>query len=188
MLSDLSFDIIYNIYFYVDDYCTANNFLFLCKAFRNNFMRNKAYEHKFNILYESLFSFLMLLPETFNTIDNRGDLTFYELLMCQSKNKNDRLMLRKDIRFVYSLYKNFFVYYFANQTHKNTITIANNLSNILVLQGPSFINNLVVISCNRKNVSIKSKFENRFEMFEYILQNYNRYNLKCVEYQIQYLE
>ena len=49
----------------------------------------------------------MLLPETFNTIDNRGDLTFYELLMCQSKNYYDKIMLSMDIHFVYNLYKNF---------------------------------------------------------------------------------
>lgn len=185
MLRDMSFlpfDVIYKIYFYVDDYCTANNFLLLSKDFYNNFMKNKARYYKFNILYESLFSFLMLLPETFDTNENIGDLAFYELLMCQSQNYHDKIMLSKDIRFIYNLYKNFFIYYFANDTNKNSITIANNLSNIIILQGPLFINNLVKLECNGNIVSIKSKFKNRSEMFGYILEHYNKYNVRLLKY------
>lgn len=184
--SFLPFDVIYKIYFYVDDYCTANNFLLLCKDFYNNFMKNKARHYKFNILYESLFSFLMLLPETFNTNENIGDLTFYELIMCQSQKDHDKIMLSKDIRFIYHLYKNFFVYYFANNTNKNSsLTIANNLSNIIILQGPLFINNLVKIECRGNIVSIKSKFKNRSEMLGYILKHYNKYNLRFIQYLIE---
>ena len=214
-VSFLPFDVIYKIYFYVDDYCTANNFFLLCKDFYNNFMKNKARNYKFNILYDSLFSFLMLLPETFNTNENIGDLTFYELLMCQSQNNHDKIMLRKDIHFIYNLYKNFFVYYFANDTNKNSsLTIATNLSNIIILQGPLFINNLVklevfgkghgnvnfgnvpcllsktsvkvpcLLSKTSVKVSIKSRFKNRSEMFGYILKHYNRYNLRLLRYQI----
>jgi hypothetical protein len=198
--SFLPFDVIYKIYFYVDDYCTANNFLLLCKDFYNNFMKNKARHYKFNILYESLFSFLMLLPETFNTNENIGDLTFYEMIMCQSQNYHDKIMLSKDIRFIYHLYKNFFVYYFANNTNKNSsLTIANNLSNIIILQGPTFINNLVKLECHGNvvpcllskssvKVSIKSKFKNRSEMFGYILKHYNRYNLRLIQSQILLLK
>lgn len=183
--SFLPFDVIYKIYFYVDDYCTANNFFLLCKDFYNNFMKNKARHYKFNILHDSLFSFLMLLPETFNTNENIGDLTFYELLMCQSQNYHDKIMLSKDIRFIYYLYKNFFVYYFANDTTKNSsLTIATNLSNSIILQGPTFINNLVKLECNGNIVSIKSRFNNRSEMFGYILEHYNRYNSRLLQYQI----
>jgi hypothetical protein len=191
----LPFDVIYKIYFYVDDYCTANNFLLLCKYFRINYMRKEAYLYKFNILYQSLFSFFMLLPETFNNSDNIGDLTFYELIMCQSKNYYDKTMLRKDIHFVYNLYKNFFIYYFANDNDKNTIKIAKDLSNIIILQGPRFINNLVTIKCNSNNVpsswvkvSVKSKFKNRSQMLGYILEHYNRYNLKLIKTQILLLK
>lgn len=184
--SFLPFDVIYKIYFYVDDYCTANNFFLLCKDFYNNFMKNKARDYKFNILHDSLFSFLMLLPETFNTNENIGDLTFYELLMCQSQNNRDKIMLSKDISFIYHLYKNFFVYYFANDTNKNSsLTIATNLSNIIILQGPTFINNLVKLEYNGNIVSIKSRFKNRSEMFGYILEHYNRYNSRLLRYQIE---
>ena len=147
-------------------------------------MKNKARHYKFNILYESLFSFLMLLPETFDTNKNIGDLTFFELLMCQSQNYHDKVMLRKDICFIYNLYKNFFMYYFANDTDKNTITIANNLSSIIILQGPLFINNLVKLECSGNIVSIKSKFKNRSEMFGYILEHIVCYNFKLRKYQI----
>lgn len=183
----LSFDIIYQIYFYIDDYCTANNFLFLCKTFTKNYMKNAAYYHKFNILYKNLFSFLILLPETFNIIDNRGDLAFFELLMCQSKNKIDKIMIRKDILFIYNLYKNFFLYYLANDSNKTTINVSNNLSNIIILQGPVFINNLAVVNFNKNQVSIQPKYNNRSETFQYILKHYDRYNFKWIEYQIQFL-
>jgi hypothetical protein len=122
-------------------------------------------------------------------------------------------MLRKDIHFIYHLYKNFFVYYFANDTNKNSsLTIATNLSNIIILQGPLFINNLVKLEVLGKGhgnvnfgnvpcllsktsvkvplsktsvkVSIKSRFKNRSEMFGYILKHYNRYNLRLLRYQI----
>lgn len=188
MLRNISFlplDVIYNIYFYVDDYSTANNFLVLSKDFYNNFMKNKARYHRFNILYESLFSFLMLLPETFGTNENIGDLAFYELLMCQSQSRRDKMMLSKDISFIYNLYRKFFIYYFANNTNKNSITIANNLSNIIILQGPLFINNLVKLECNGNIVSIKSKFKNPSEMFGYILENYNKYNVRLFRYYLE---
>ena len=78
----------------------------------------------------------------------------------------------------------FFMYYFANDTDKNTITIANNLSSIIILQGPLFINNLVKLECSGNIVSIKSKFKNRSEMFGYILEHIVCYNFKLRKYQI----
>lgn len=191
--SFLPFDIIYKIYFYIDDYCTANCFLYLCKTFRINFIKTNAYKHKFIILYESLFSFLILLPETYNTLSmthpsaQQGDLAFFELLMCQSKNYKDKMMIAKDIRFIYNLYKSFFIYYFAKDNDINTITVANNLANVIILQGPEFLNNLVKLNFNGPKVLIQSKFKSCKDMFKYILKNYNRYNVKLIQYHIQYL-
>jgi hypothetical protein len=95
--------------------------------------------------------------------------------MCQSQNYKDKIMLSKDIRFIYNLYKNFFIYYFAKDINKTTIVLAHNLSTVIILQGPLFVNNLVNLECNGNIVSITSKFKNSSEMFEYILKHYNRY-------------
>ena len=59
----LSYDIIYNIYYYIDDYSTANNFWILSKQFNENYMKkyNKPYIHKYKILYNNLFVYLECL-------------------------------------------------------------------------------------------------------------------------------
>ena len=62
--SNIPNDIIYNIYFYTNDYCTASNFWLLSKDFNKNYMTkyNKTYKHKFMLLFNDIFTFLSLLP------------------------------------------------------------------------------------------------------------------------------
>ena len=47
-LQSLPYDIIYNIYFYINDYSTINNFWIISKYFNRNYMTryNKTYIHK----------------------------------------------------------------------------------------------------------------------------------------------
>ena len=182
---NLSFDIIYQIYFYIDDYCTVNNFLFLCKTFRKNYMRNRAYKHKFDILYKNLFSFLILLPENSDK-SNKCDLDFFELLMSQSRTKIDKIMIHNDIHFVYNLYKNFFLYYLATNCDKTeaVLTISNKISNIIILQGPEFINNLAILDFNKNKISIRAKYKNRSNSLKYIIEYYKRYNVNWIEFLI----
>jgi hypothetical protein len=106
---DLPSDIIYNIYFYVDDYCTANYFWLLSKHFNIYYMTkyNRTYKHKFTILFNKLFLFLSLLPQTHKPIETLADVTFFELVTTQCLNKLDKKMLKTDISFIYYLYKTF---------------------------------------------------------------------------------
>ena len=180
--NNLSFDIIYQIYFYIDDYCTVNNFLFLCKTFRKNYMRNTAYKHKFEILYKNLFSFLLLLPENSDK-SNKCDLDFFELLMSQSRTKIDKIMIHNDIHFIYNLYKNFFLYYLDTKSGKDK-DISNKLSNIIILQGPEFINDLVILDFDKNKISMRAKYKNRSNSLKYIIEYYKRYNINWIEYLI----
>ena len=49
------------MYFFIDDYSTASNFWLLSKTFNKKYMSyyNKPYEHKYNILYNNIFTFYL---------------------------------------------------------------------------------------------------------------------------------
>lgn len=51
------YDVIYNIYFYIDDYSTINKFWLISKYFNKHYMTryNKTYIHKYKILYNNFF-------------------------------------------------------------------------------------------------------------------------------------
>lgn len=95
-------DIIYHVYFFVNDYSTINNFWLLCKTFTNTYMTqySKAYSHKFYILYKDLFTFLNYLPRRDL---NQSDIKFYEFVTTQCLDTNSKILLRKDIIFIYKL-------------------------------------------------------------------------------------
>lgn len=180
-MSNLTFDIIYKIYFKIDDYITACNFWLLCKHFTRNYMKHYSacYKHKFNILQNDLFTFLYLLPENTSVITNDSDVNFYELITTQFLNCNDKIVLKNDIGFIYKLYKNFFTCYIDDKY---------NLPCIIMLQGPFFINNLVIVSFKKNYIKIKPKYSNKIYGLRKCMKYYNRYNFSLVETQINILE
>lgn len=193
----LPFDIIYEIYFYVDDYITACNFWLLCKHFTKDYMKYISYKHKFNILFNNLFTFLVLLPENTNNVNNNnGDLVFYEMISTQSLNNYDKSLITNDIRFVYNLYKTFFIYYFAsdNLTDDEDISstrlfnLSTNLSCLIMLQGPDFINNFTIVNFKKNNVKILPKYNSKSNALRNFMKYYNRYNFNWVNNQIEYLQ
>jgi len=188
----ISFDIIYEIYFYIDDYITACNFWLLCKSFTKDYMKyySRSYKHKFNILVNNLFAFLVLLPEnTNNNINNNGDLVFYEMISTQFLNNYDKSLITNDIRFVYNLYKTFFIYYFASDNlTARLFNVSTNLSCIIMLQGPDFINNFTIIDFKKNNVKIMSKYNSKTNALRNFMKYYNRYNFDWVNNQIEYLQ
>ena len=62
----IPYDIVYKVYFYINDYCTLTKFWGLCKPFYKHYMKKykQSYKHKYNIIYNDLFFFLSLLPDT----------------------------------------------------------------------------------------------------------------------------
>ena len=200
----LPFDIIYEIYFYLDDYITACNFWLLCKPFTKDYMKyySRSYKHKFNILFNNLFTFLVLLPENTNNVNNNGDLFFYEMISTQSLNNYDKSLITNDIRFVYNLYKTFFTYYFAfnNLTNYEPVSstrsvsstrlfnLSTKLSCLIMLQGRDFINNFTIVNFKKNNVKILPKYNSKTNALHNFMKYYNRYNFDWVNNQIEYLQ
>lgn len=158
-MESLSYDIIYKIYFYIDDYCTASNFWLLSKTFNKNYMSyyNKCYEHKYNILYNNLFTFLSLLPEC--RYDEYLDLVFYEMVTTKFLLKEEKQTVTNDIRFIYYFYKNFFIYDFFYESYcdRRFRDESNRLTCIILLKGPEFINKISTVIFNKNKLRIVSK-------------------------------
>jgi hypothetical protein len=188
---NITFDIIYEIYFHIDDYITACNFWLLCKPFTKDYMKyySRSYKHKFNILVNNLFAFLVLLPENTNNNNSYGDLDFYEMISTQSLNNYDKSLIKNDIRFVYNLYKTFFIYYFASDIFNHHIrNVSTNLSCIIMLQGHDFINNFTIIDFKKNTVKILPKYNSKMNALRNFMKYYNRYNFNWVSTQIEYLQ
>jgi hypothetical protein len=188
-----AFDIIYEIYFHIDDYITACNFWLLCKPFTKDYMKyySRSYKHKFNILVNNLFTFLVLLPENTNNVNNNGDLVFYEMISTQCLNNYDKSLITNDIRFVYNLYKTFFIYYFVSDNLTNSARLFNlstNLSCIIMLQGLDFINNFTIVDFKKNNVKILPKYNSKINALRNFMKYYNRYNFNWISNQIEYLQ
>jgi hypothetical protein len=86
-------------------------------------------------------------------------------------------MLKNDVSFIYKLYKNFFTYY-----------LSTNLSCIIILQGPLFIDNLIIIDFKKNYVKITPRYNNKIYALRKCMDHYNRYNFSWVEKQINVLE
>lgn len=155
----LSNDILYNIYFYINDYCTASNFWLLSKDFNKNYMKkyNKTYKHKFMLLFNDIFTFFSLMPFKNNT---HSDIDFYELITVQIAKNSDKVMLRNDIYFIYRTIKNFFFYYLtSNNTDPFYFSILKNISYAAILQGHEFLLDNIKIEFNRNLIKITNKYK-----------------------------
>ena len=116
-------------------------------SFYKDYMRkyNMSYKHKYEIMYNDFFFFLSLLPDTDYKYINY-DINFYKNVIT-----NNNSVFRNDIDFLYRLYRIFFIKYFTIcifdfSLHKQS----ERLSNVLLMQGPSFIKSLFDIKFCKK--------------------------------------
>lgn len=198
MTPNLSFDIIYNIYFYINDYCTANNFWFLSKDFNILYMKNynQAYKHKFKILFNKLFLFLSLLPESRRPTDILKDIDFFQIITCQSLNTNDKKMLKNDISFMYNLYKNFIFNQMIikldiqdqERSNADTDTLCHLLTNVVIVQGIYFLDKILIIKFNKNIVSINSPYNGKFDKLNVINSFHRGYDLEYIQNQLNIIE
>lgn len=167
--TQLSYDIIYKIYFFIDDYSTASNFWLLSKTFNKKYMSyyNKPYEHKYNILYNNLFTFLSLLPEwRYDEYYLNLDIDFYELVTTKFLLKEEKQTVINDIRFIYYFYKNFFIYDLFFESYCNNRFrgidhfrgISYKVSRVILLKGPKFIDKITTVIFNKNKLKIVSKY------------------------------
>jgi hypothetical protein len=190
-------DIIYNIYFYINDYCTASNFWLLSKDFNKNYMKkyNKPYKHKFMLLFNDIFTFLSLLPLKNNT---PSDIDFFELITVQIAKDGDKRMLRNDIYFIYRYIKNFFIYYLipcrlmtpslevSEGINTFYFNILKNISYATMLQGNEFLLDNIDIQFNKHYVKIINKYK-KDVFLEKILKSkkYNEhYDKLCMQIRV----
>ncbi len=145
----LPYDIIYNIYFYIDDYSTINNFWFISKRFNQNYMTryNKAYIHKYKILYNEFFLYLHILYLQKNDITNS---MFFEYIFSKRLNKEHSLILMNDYLFIYNLYKNLLFDTLPSRKHK--------LLNKILSRGPNYLDKIFTLKINKNFINIKIKY------------------------------
>jgi hypothetical protein len=185
----LPYDIIYNIYFFTIDYSTASSFWILCKTFTYNYMTkyNRSYRHRFEIVFNDLFHFLLMLPDN-NYHTAFEDLDFYESVITTGLSDIDKSCIRKDIHFIYYLYKNFFTFYLSRSTNLYIYSICKQLSCLLLLQGPDFFKDIITITFNQNKVSILPKYSDKRKMLRHIMRFYNKYNIRWVTAQVRLIE
>jgi hypothetical protein len=194
-------DILYNIYFYINDYCTASNFWLLSKDFNKKYMKkyNKPYKHKFMILFNDIFTFLSSLPcsslnnTTSPVQQGYCDIDFFELITVGTADNIDKKMLRNDIYFLYRVIKNFFIYYLTSNHIDNFnkypyFNLLKNISYASMLQGSQFLLDNINIKFNKNYVMITNKYNKNVFLEKLInLKNYNvNYDKLCLQVKMLY--
>lgn len=184
---DLPYDVIYLIYMKTDDYCTANNFWFLNKFFYQNYMRkyNKSYHHKFNILFKNMTTFLSLLPET--NLDLETDLSVFQLITTQCLQKEDKIMLKHDIKFFYDIYKSFFLHQLSILTPLG-YKVCDLMSNLLLIQGSNYIDRVSIAKFNKNKVRVHPPIKNKTQYLDSIIHCARRCSYSFIQTQIEKLQ
>lgn len=152
----LPYDILYHIYFMVDDYSTLMKFFILNKTFYSEYIKkySKTYTHKFNILFKDVFSFLSLLPNLKPDHD-------IQILMCiQNMHVEPSLKdnILHDILFVYKLYKSAIL---EESIRKLGPNLSVDLTNMILIQGPEHIDKNSKVICNKNKVKLIIPNENK---------------------------
>ena len=152
----LPYDILYNIYMMIDDYPTIINFYTLNKYFYYNYIRryNTSYKHRFNVLFKDIFSFLSLLPN-----HHKGqDVKIFKCIQTQYIEPMFKPMINKDIIFLYTLYKKSI---YDEAVKKLGFNLAQDLTNIILIQGPNHINKHSKVLLDKNKVKIIIPSESR---------------------------
>lgn len=169
----IPYEILYNIYFYVDDYRTACNFWLLNKYFTKNYMTqyNNAYLHKF----------LLLLSEFDNFIDwTSPDNAIYVNKYILNRQFYD---IKKDLFFVYNLNINFFIHEFVNKCmfdYKRKCSWCNLLIYTLFEEGSEHLQSIYNIRCNKNKITLVPRYDKKSELMEKctLVKNFNCNYLK----------
>lgn len=196
-----SFENIYMIYFYIDDYATACNFWVLCKHFTINYMKRytKSYKYKFKILSNSLFTFLYLLPDpkslafplgrdiNSHRINLNYDLNFYEMISTQFISNSEKQHIINDIRFIYRIYKVSFISFFLYNLNLSALQ----LPYIYMSQGFSFIDSFFTINHMQNRITITPKYFDRLDIYKHFIQHTSSHKfdfIKDYQIMIDYIE
>jgi len=170
----LCYDIIYKIYFWVQDYPTLLSFFVLNKEFYEYYMKryDNSYKHRFMVLFKNIFSFLKSLPYSDNNNIN--------MILCINNLYIDPLyknMITKDIYCMYNLYKSVIL---KDTIKKLGPNLGLDVTNIILIQGPEHINKNTYIKLNKNKIAIFLNKNNRILSlnislnFMYLRNQFNR--------------
>jgi hypothetical protein len=154
---NVPYDVLYHIYFMIDDYPTLLNFSILDKPFYNNYVRryNKSYKHKFSILFKDIFSFLALLP---NLKQQDDDIHIFMCIQSMCIEPVLKPVITKDILFVYRIYKNII---FDEAMRRLGSNLAPDLTNMILIQGANHIDRNSYVKFNKNKVKLILPYDNR---------------------------
>lgn len=146
----LPYDVLYHIYFMIDDYPTLLNFTILDKTFYNWYIAryNKTYKHKFSILFKDVFKFLAMLPHLKPQDD---DIHIFACIQSMCIEPVLKPIVNKDILFIYNIYKNCI---FEEATQKLGVNLAPDLTNMILIQGPNHIDRNSSVKFNKNKVKL----------------------------------
>jgi hypothetical protein len=187
----LPYDIIFEIYFKIDDYQTICNFFILNKTFLNEYLYHyskKTFKHKFSIIFDYIFSFLHILQ--FSKVSER-DMEF--LISLESNNRLESRIFRNELFLIYKLYKNM-VFSEVRKWFGHRYALNNGLKicNTILSQGSKHLDRCIKVNFDRNKISLEIKYSqdnpsyllwpsynesvrlitNNFEIFEnYFIEN-----------------
>ena len=146
----LPYDIIYNIFFLIDDYTTLLNIYVLNKFFYYNYMHryNKTYKHKFYVLFKDMFTFLSLLP---NLKAKDDDIQLFMCINTMCIDAYYKQVITRDILFIYRMYKSII---FEESTKRLGITLAPDLTNVILIQGPNHLDRNISVKFNKNKITL----------------------------------
>ena len=187
----LPYDIIFEIYFKVNDYQTICNLFILNKTFIYEYLyrySKKTFKHKFVIIFEYIFSFLHILQ--FSKVSERD---FEFLISLESNNRLESRIFRNELILIYKLYKNI-VFNEVRKGFGHRYALANGLKicNIILSQGTKHFYRCIKVKCNKNKILLELNYSpedpsyllwpsynesarlinNNFEIFEnYFIEN-----------------
>lgn len=146
---NLPYDIIFKIFFYINDYDTILSYYLLNKHFYDNYMKRYTivYKHRFKIIFKNIFSFLSLLP---SLKPNNDDIHLLMSISSMCIDPRNRKTICNDYIFVYKMYKDLI---YSESLRRLGINIATDLTNLILIQGSTHIdlNSKVLFNKKLKN-------------------------------------
>lgn len=154
---EIPYDVLYHIYFMLDDYPTILNFMMLDKTFYYNYIRlyNKSYKHRFSVLFKDIFSFLAMLP---NLHPKDDDIQIFMCIQNMCIEPILKPIISNDIMFIYRLYKS---HIYEEAVKKLGYNLAPDLTNMILIQGTNHIDRNSKIIFNKNKVTLILPSDNR---------------------------
>ena len=163
------YDIIYKIYFYVDDYNTLEHFWVLNKTFNVNYMQkyNAPYQHRLNVLFHNLCDYL----------ENPENVSLCKLLTSEDLTYTGKNLLKRDLRMLYYAIREFLLKQLETYYSINFIqSVSHSLINIMMMQGYTFLQELFIITSEKSTLTFIPLIDCKGHYLSHLMGSFNR---KC---------